>query len=102
MERTMVALRASTTYANSDYMDAYFSVNSHNIGRSTLDYYDADAGFKDVGLTCVISYQFNKNWGATGVLGLTRLIGDAADSPVVDDAGDENQFLAGIMGTYRF
>ena len=45
-------------------------------------------------------------WGDTdagiGVLGYTRLIGDAKDSPVVDDRGDANQLLGGIMGTYRF
>jgi outer membrane protein len=101
-DKTMVALKASTTYVNNDYMEGYFSVNGNNVGNSSLDYYDADEGFKDVGLTCVISYQFNDNWGATGVLGYTRLIGDAEDSPLVDDRGDANQFLGGIMGIYRF
>ena len=101
-DKTMVALKASTTYVNNDYMEAYFSVNIFNIGDAQLRGYDADEGFKDVGLTGVISYQFNDNWGATGVLGYTRLIGDAEDSPVVDDRGDANQFLGGIMGIYRF
>ena len=101
-DKTMVALKASTTYVNNDYMEAYFSVNHSNVGSAQLRGYDADKGFKDVGVTCVISYQFNDSWGATGVLGYTRLIGDAEDSPLVDDRGDANQFLGGIMGIYRF
>ena len=32
----------------------------------------------------------------------TRLINDAADSPVVDDVGDENQFFAGALVNYTF
>jgi outer membrane scaffolding protein for murein synthesis (MipA/OmpV family) len=101
-DNTTVALKAFTTYVNNDYMEAYFSVNHSNVGNSQLRFYDADEGFKDVGLTCVLNYQFNESWGATGVLGYTRLVGDPADSPVVDNRGDENQLLGGIMGTYRF
>ena len=102
MEKMMIGLKGFTTFVNNDYMEAYFSVNSDNVGSAQLRTYDADEDFKDVGVTCVINYQINKSWGATGVLGYTRLIGDAGDSPVVDDRGDENQLLGGIMGTYRF
>ena len=102
MEKMMIGLKGFTTFVNNDYMEAYFSVNGNNVGNSSLDYYDADDGFKDVGITCVLSYQINNSWGATGVLGYTRLIGDAEDSPVVDDVGDANQLLGGIMATYRF
>jgi outer membrane scaffolding protein for murein synthesis (MipA/OmpV family) len=101
-EDMMIGLKAFTTWVNNDYMEAYFSVNQWNIGSAWLRGYDADDGFKDVGLTCVLSYQINERWGATGVVGYTRLVGDAGDSPVVDDRGDANQLLGGIMATYRF
>ena len=102
MDKMMIGIKGFTTFVNNDYMEAYFSVNGNNVGNSSLEYYDADEGFKDVGITCVLNYQFNNSWGATGVLGYTRLIGDAEDSPVVDDVGDANQLLGGIMGTYSF
>ena len=101
-ENMMIGLKAFTTYVNNDYMEAYFSVSPWNIGNARLRFYDADEGFKDVGVTCVLSYQINERWGATGVLGYTRLIGDAGDSPLVDDRGDENQLLGGLMMTYKF
>ena len=32
----------------------------------------------------------------------TRLVGDAEDSPVTDDAGDPNQFFGGILVVYKW
>ena len=37
-----------------------------------------------------------------GILRYTRLVGDAEDSPVVDDEGDENQFFGGVLVKYSF
>jgi outer membrane scaffolding protein for murein synthesis (MipA/OmpV family) len=31
-----------------------------------------------------------------------RLLEDAADSPVVDDRGDENQLAAGVLANFLF
>jgi outer membrane scaffolding protein for murein synthesis (MipA/OmpV family) len=31
-----------------------------------------------------------------------RLLGDAEDSPIVDDVGDANQFFGGALINYRF
>jgi outer membrane protein len=35
-------------------------------------------------------------------VGYKRLVGDAEDSPVVDDEGDANQFVAGAFAIYKF
>jgi outer membrane scaffolding protein for murein synthesis (MipA/OmpV family) len=37
-----------------------------------------------------------------GIASYKRLVGDAEDSPVVDDAGDPNQFTAGILVVYHW
>ncbi len=42
---------AETSYASSDYMDAYFTVDRADANRSGLRQYDADAGIKDFGFT---------------------------------------------------
>ena len=91
-----------TTYANDDYMESYFSVTTENRGTSGLALYDADSGLKDVGATFTLGYAPWDHWGITGILGYTRLLGDAEDSPVVDEEGSENQFMGGVMVTYRF
>ncbi|MEM9442429.1 MAG: MipA/OmpV family protein [Pseudomonadota bacterium] len=41
----------SSTYANGDFMDTYSGINAGDSVASGLDEFDADAGFKDVGVT---------------------------------------------------
>ena len=90
------------TYANEDYMSTYFSVNSSNRGKSTLSDYDADAGIKDVGVNLVASYTPWESWGLMGLVSYKKLLNDAKDSPIVDDEGNDNQFTAGVLLTYRW
>jgi outer membrane protein len=92
----------STTYADKDYMDTYFGVSTGDSIRSGLDFYSADAGFKDIALTGICQYVFLPKWSLMGALRYMRLLGDAEDSPVVDDEGDENQFSGGILVFYKF
>ena len=82
-----------STWASSDYMDAYFSIDSSDAARSGLRQYNADAGIKDVTFGGTLTYGFTERWSISGLATYTRLVGDAADSPVVKNAGDENQFF---------
>ena len=92
----------STTYADEDYMDAYFDVDAADSARSGLSTYDADGGLKDVGLSLRAHCSPYEHWSFTGLVGYKKLLDEAADSPVVDDEGDENQFMGGFMVTYEF
>jgi outer membrane protein len=83
-------------------METYFSVDRGDAIRSGLSTYDADSGFKDFSLGVVLQHGFARNWSVIGVLKYTRLLGDAADSPVVDDAGSANQLLTGAFVNYSF
>jgi outer membrane protein len=93
---------AYTTWASDDYMDAYFGVDGADSSRSGLKTYDADAGFKDVGFVVPVTYSPYEHWSFMGAVGYKRLVGDAEDSPVVDDAGEANQFVAGAFAIYKF
>jgi outer membrane protein len=91
-----------STYASEDYMDEYFSISAADSAASGLNTFNADDGFKDVGVNASLTYQFAGNWSATGLVRYTRLLGDAEDSPVTDDAGDENQVFSGLLINYTF
>jgi outer membrane protein len=97
-----LGISAFTSYASDDYMETYFGVDAENANRSGLSRYEADGGIKDLGVVANLAYAPWKNWGVTGMLGLKWLLGDAADSPVVDDEGSETQLFSGVMATYRF
>ncbi len=46
---------AFTTWADDDYMEAYFGIDAADSARSGLSTFDADSGFKDVGLNFTAS-----------------------------------------------
>jgi len=89
------------SYADDDYMDTYFGVNSKNVGTSLLPAYEADAGLKDFGARVVAHYTPWERWGVMGILSYSSLLNDAKDSPIVDE-GDDAQMFMGLMGTYRW
>ena len=93
---------ARTTYADDNYMDTYFGVSGSDAARSGLKKYSADGGMKDWGLNVTANYAINDSWGVTGILSYSRLLGDAEDSPLVSDVGNENQYGATLALTYKF
>lgn len=97
-----LSLSASAGWASGDYMAAYFGVDARNAARSGLKEFDADGGLKDVGVLLLARYSFDRTWGLMVLGKFSRLVGDAADSPLVEDEGSENQGMAAALLTYRF
>jgi len=101
--RSRLMLSGFTTWADDDYMEAYFGVNERGARRSGLPVYKADSGIKDVGLNITYNCRpWENNWGFVGLAGYKLLVGDADDDSPVVDQGDENQLLGGIIVTYSF
>jgi MipA family protein len=98
----IIGINGFTTWADDDYMAAYFGVDRRNSLRSGIKEYDADSGFKDVGITVPIRFNASEHWSIIGVAGFKKLIGDAEDSPIVSDEGDDNQLYGGAFVIYRF
>jgi outer membrane scaffolding protein for murein synthesis (MipA/OmpV family) len=89
------------SYANADYMEAYFSVTPAQSAASSagLPAYEADAGIKDVYFGVTTDVPLARDWSLKLSGRYSRLVGDAADSPIVEN---ENQFYGGLGLTYRF
>jgi hypothetical protein len=91
-----------STWAEDDYMSSYCGIDPANAAASGLDEFNADEGFKDVNFGGALSYRFLERWRMAALGTYARLLGDAEDSPVVDDVGDANQFFGGAsMGSPR-
>jgi outer membrane protein len=90
------------TWASEDYMSAYFGIDAADAARSGLDQFSADSGFKDVAFGATLTYIFSPRWSVSALGTYTRLLNDAADSPVVKDQGDENQWFGGALVNFRF
>jgi outer membrane protein len=97
-----VSLGGSFTYGSGDYMSTYFDVTAADATRSGLTQFSADSGIRDVRIAPMLVYSLSQSWHVAGGFIYSRLLGDAADSPIVDDRGDENQFFAGLGIVYAW
>lgn len=103
LERLRLGLGISATFADGDYFDTYFGIDGGDALHSGLSPYEADGGgLKDIGISLKANYQMTDHWGVMGFAGYTRLVGDAADSPIVDDEGSAGQGIVGVGISFRF
>jgi len=91
----------STTWASDDYMQSFFGVTAAQAVTSNYTTFDANAGFKDVGAQAALQYGLSDKWSLTWSVSYTRLIGDAADSPIVRGPGGTRDQITGRIGVAR-
>jgi outer membrane scaffolding protein for murein synthesis (MipA/OmpV family) len=88
--------------ASSDYFEAYYGVSAAESVASGLSPYTPDGGFRSVGVGAAIRWDVTDKIETSLFGEYSRLVGPAADSSLVRERGDENQFLIGVSATYRF
>jgi outer membrane protein len=88
-------------WGDNGFHDAYFGVPVA-IPASGLAAYDPHSGFYAIGAIAGLTYKFGRNWGMRGYAGYDRLIGDAADSPIVRGFGSRDQFSGGAGLFFEF
>lgn len=96
------SIEASASWADSNYMETFFGVSGSQALKSGYDRHEADAGFKDIGITLGLDYMVTEAIGVSGRVQYKRLLGDAADSPIVKDEGSADQFFTGMFLTYKW
>jgi outer membrane protein len=95
-------LATSVSYGSGSYMNTYFGVSNSDARRSGLPTFNANGGVKDFWIGPYFLFSLSREWHL-GVGGFySRLLGDAADSPVVEDVGNPNQFIAGAGFLYSW
>lgn len=97
-EKPVVFVALGATWASDDYMDSFFGIDAQQSAASGLQRHKADAGIKDISLALTSGYPMTNRWRLGCKIEYARLLGDAADSPVVDS---RNQVMAGISLSYH-
>jgi outer membrane protein len=77
-------------YATQEYMTAFFGVPGE---------YDPEAGFKDVHIGATATLDLSDRWSLHVIGRYAHLVGDAADSPIVET---ESQLYGGLALSYKF
>lgn len=100
---TWLGIEAATTWADDNYMDAFFSIDRNQAFRSVYQRYDAHAGIKDASVAMRLDHDFTDSVSLVAIARYTRLLGDAADSPIVTGrGGSEDQFTALLGLNYKW
>lgn len=98
----MYAFGPRATFANSTYNNALFGINSTQSINSGLARYSADSGLVSYGIGAFVVMNVSESVSLGVFGGYDRLSSEAADSPLIIERGDENQFMGGVRIRYEF
>ena len=93
---------AAFTYGSSDYMDEYFGVTPADSLASGLPVYTPGSGVRDVRGWAVAVLHLSPQWHLGAGVMYSRIVGDAADSPLVSQEGSKNQWVYGAGALYAW
>ncbi len=99
---TLVTIGPRLRLNDDDYADTYFGITPGVAAVTGLPAYDPDGGVRAIGLIAGVTHQITRSFGIYGYAGYDRLVGDAADSPIVQQFGSEDQFSAGLALFFTF
>jgi outer membrane scaffolding protein for murein synthesis (MipA/OmpV family) len=77
-------LSAGVSVVNSAYTNAYFGVSTHENARTQMRPFRAGGGVQDVRLGLRWNWALSPSWMLTSGAQVTRLLGDAKDSPLTE------------------
>jgi outer membrane protein len=80
----------------------YFGINAAQAAASGLPAFDAKGGLHSAGAGVQLRYRIDPQWEVHSYVEYQRLVGGAADSPLVMQRGSPDQVAAGIGVSYSF
>lgn len=107
--RSFVGLGLSAEYVGKKYGRYYYDIDAAGSAASGLPAYSRagdGTGFKRVGVNLTgglsLSGDLRRGWALFALAGYSRLLGDYADSPVVNIAGSKSQWAGAVGAGYTF
>lgn len=84
---TTLGFGAALTLAGDRYLQTYFGISPEQAARTSYPLYTPSSGLRDVELSASLRHEFDRHWVLLASTSVTRLLGPAADSPLVKKAG---------------
>lgn len=101
-DRWLVSVGPRVTWSDGRYQNAWFGVSPDAAASSGLPTYDPDGGIQAVGAAGSFLRQLGPRWGIATYAKYDRLVGNAADSPLVRTYGSRNQLSGGLALSYTW
>lgn len=94
-----IAITGSVHAGSDRYAQTYFGVSNRQSANSGFDAYAPDGGVDSLRLMLDWTHIFTPHWMVKTTGGVSRLVGDAADSPIVQS---KENYLAMTALVYRY
>lgn len=94
--RVSTSISGNATWIGNDYADTYFSVTPAQSLASGLPVYDASRGVRDVGGSFNAYINIMKRWSLNPYVSYRYIMPEFADTPIIEQFGDQNQYVAGF------
>jgi len=90
------------TWESSNAVSPYFGIDAAQAAASGLSVFDAKGGPHAAGAGAQVTYRIDPHWEVHSYVEYERLLGDAANSPLVTVRGSANQTTVGVGASYSF
>ncbi len=88
---------------DSEFTRTYFGVTPVEAAlNGEVTPYRPSGGITSVGATAAVGYDWTEQWSTMAFVSYKHLVGDAADSPIVERFGSEHQVGVGLTVSYSF
>lgn len=94
-----ISVNPSLHFGSRKYMQTYFGVTPQQSANSGFAEYDAKGGANAASLTVAWRHTFSRHWALQTAVGTTRLVGNAAKSPIVQN---KQSYFGGTGIVYTF
>ena len=96
-DRWLLSAGPRLSLANGTYMRNNFAVSAEEAANSgRVEAFDANGGLKSIGFTVAATYTLSPAWSVQIYDKYSRLVGDAADSPITSRLGSADQNVIGF------
>lgn len=102
MDRWTLTAGPRVSFADSTFMDSYYSVTASQAVVAGLSAFKAEAGVRAYGIGASAHYQLTENITTIGYVEYEKLTGDASSSPLVSQRGSDDQVTVGLGLKYSF
>jgi MipA family protein len=101
-ERWTISGGPRLTLSDTKAISPYFGIDALQSLRSGLAAYEAKGGLYSAGAGLQATYRWTPQWEVRSYVEYSRLLGDAASSPLVLERGSRNQLTFGMGVSYSF
>ena len=102
IQRLTLSAGPRFTWESTKATAPYFGIDAAQALATGLPAFDAKGGAHSYGAGAQVSYLINPKWEVHAYVEYERLLGDAANSPLVTLRGSPNQTTVGIGASYSF